>query len=257
MDYYKTLGVDRTASADEIKKAYRRMCAKHHPDKGGDEQDFKNIQEAYEGLTKKSSHQCGPNQWNFTSEDFNDINFGGFRFNFTHAVPPKNFDSRTSIQISLKDAFFGKDIQIRKSTGETIDFSIPKGIRDGAMIRIEGEGSRNQANLPPGDLFVEVRIKYPSNYRRNENDLFQIVEIGAIDAMIGEEIKIKHINEKEYKVKIPAGIQQGQHVKMSRLGMQTITQVVGDLYVVANIVVPKINDKESIKMLNKIKDKIQ
>lgn len=255
MDYYQTLGVDSTATADEIKKAYRKLCNKHHPDKGGDEQQFKNIQEAYEVLGDKEKKQQYDNparEFQFNTGNMHDM-FSSI-FTFTQNNVQKNFDSRTKIVISLKDAFFGKQITVNDElSGKVFEVKIPKGIRDGGLLRVEKQGSRKNPNLPPGDLFIEVRIKCPRQTYLANNDIFYVVNIDAIDAMMGKKIKINHVNNKEYMVQIPAGTQNGEKVKLAKLGMQTINHVIGDFYVVVNVSIPKIIGKESINLLTKLR----
>lgn len=255
MKHYQTLGVAQSASPDEIKKAYRKLCNKHHPDKGGDEQQFKNIQEAYEILGDKEKRQEYDNpsvkEFHFSTNNMQDI-FANV-FNFTQQNIYKNPDTRTKIVISLKDAFFGKVVRTQSPTGKQFDITIPKGIRDGGILRVEGHGSQKNPDIPPGDLFIEVRIKCPQSTHRMGNDIFYVVDIDAIDAILGKKIKVNHINGKEYMVNIPAGTQNGSQVKLAKLGMQTINHVVGDFYVAVNVSIPQITNKEAIKLLTKVR----
>jgi molecular chaperone DnaJ len=100
-----------------------------------------------------------------------------------------------------------------------------------------------------------VRVEYPGEWNRERNNLFVRIGIDAIDAMTGGVVTIKHINDKQYKLKVPAGCQQGQKIKMKGLGMpDPRTSIAGDLIAIAHIEGPTIHDEEVMKVLNTIRD---
>lgn len=262
MDHYETLGVSRNASPDEIKKAFRKLAMKHHPDKGGDEQAFKQINEAYDTLSdpQKKAQYDNPDPWanakrysgqNF---DFTDV-FGDIFGQFRQARPMQNPDGRMDITVSLEDAFTGKDLIIQTPQGTTT-FKVPKGVRDGDTFHFRAMGPQRFKEIAPGDLAVRVRVVMPPEYGRDGDNLFVRASVDAINAMLGTEIKITHLNGKTYQVKIPKGVQEGQRIRMAGLGMDNPrTSRVGDLYVLVAITVPTIHDEEIIKVLNTIRDK--
>lgn len=240
MNYYSVLGIDQNASKEEIKKAYKRLASKHHPDKGGDEAEFKRIQEAYDAITNPSAQQQHADFGDFFSDMFN--------------RQQGNPDALMRVTISLTDAYNGKDLVVNTNTGYE-QLSIHAGVRDGTRFRIGGKGMHRLVQYPPGDLIVEINIDMPNDWGRSDDDLFVRTQIDAIDAITGTTIEVTHINGKKYNVKIPGGSQDGQRTRLKGLGMvNPKTQVSGNLYVVVKVSVPTIKDQEIIKLLNTIKE---
>ena len=261
MDYYELLGVDRTCSPSEIKKAYRKLASKHHPDKGGDAEQFKKIQEAYDTLSdpQKKEQYDNPNPFrqgfdgHMNFEDIFGNIFGGNGFG---QRVRKNPDSQFTLRISLQEAYNGSNYNLNMPDGTEVSIRIPAGIRDGARLRVAGKGRQRDPNLPPGDVFVNVHIDMPNNWGRDGDNLYVKYMIDALDAITGVEIQVKHINNKKYSVQVPAGIQPGERVRLSGLGMQSpTTGGTGSLYVIVDVRIPDITDPESINLLNTIKQK--
>lgn len=198
-DYYKILGIDKNASADEIKKAYRKMALKYHPDRGGDQEKFKEINEAYQILSnpqKKSQYDRfgttennfggfggsagqGYQQWsgNF---DFDDIFSGGasrgagnfgfgdiFETFFGSAFATMNVE----VSIGLTQAILGDTLNLRTQEGENIEFKIPPGTIDGQTFRFRGKGYAYKKGR--GDLNITVRVKLPRRLTKRQKELFE------------------------------------------------------------------------------------
>jgi DnaJ-class molecular chaperone len=161
MDPYSTLGVDRTSSQDEIKKAYRKLAKEYHPDKnGGDDAKFKEIADAYEKIGDQSSRQ----QYDATS---NFQNFSGFddRVNmsdlfdhvfgnaFNSQQSSKGLDLRLDLHLSFDEAYHGTSKQFTVN-GQEIKIDFQPGLKNGQKLRVTGKGQPHQYNstLPPGDL---------------------------------------------------------------------------------------------------------
>lgn len=258
MNYYDTLGVDKSASADDIKKAYKRMASKHHPDKGGDENKFKQVQEAYETLSnpqRKSQYDNPEPDWQrHAPRDFADA-FGDIFGQFRNA-PRGNPDSRVNVEITLEQAYTGSAFNLELPTGETVSMRIPAGARDGTQLRIPGKARQRDPNLPPGDVYVVVHVKNPVDWGRQNDDLYVKIQINAIDAMIGTTLNLRHINGKTYAVKIPKGVQVGEKIRLAGLGMTNPRSGVdGSLYVLIDISIPDIKDQAILDVLNTIRDK--
>lgn len=262
MDYYETLGVNHTTTPKEIKTAYRKLAMKHHPDKGGDEETFKKITEAYEVLSdpdKKYAYdnpdpfrQMGGNPFEHTGfqDIFRDI-FGGRQ----QRQPVKNPDALFDMELSLQQAYTGTETTLSTPEGR-INLTIPAGVRQGTKFRLQGKAGGRMANLPPGDLIVRVNIQQPNEWGREGDDLFVRAEVSAIDAMMGSSIRITHLDGKQYDVTIPAGTQPGGRIRMNGLGMPNPqSSVAGNLVIIVSIYVPTINDKDDIELLNKIINK--
>jgi len=199
-DYYDTLGISKSASADEIKKAYRRLALKYHPDKGGDHDKFTEINEAYQVLSdpqKRASYDqfgkagvgangaggfsgFGGQAGGFSGSDFGDMGGQGFEFNFGGGGLGDIFGDlfsqafstvQAEIQISPAQAVLGDHLSVEIS-GEKVDLEIPAGVHDGTQFRVRGKGrkTRNGAN---GDLILSVRVKMPTKLSKEQRELWE------------------------------------------------------------------------------------
>ena len=256
MDYYETLGVNHTTQPTEIKKAYRKLASKHHPDKGGDPEQFKKIQEAWDVLgdvDKKREYDNPAPKWESQiPPDFGDL-FGNM-FN-GRGRQQKNPDGQINIAISLLEAYEGMNYHIN-FPGEELAIKIAPGTRNGAKLRLSGKANRRFEELPPGDLYINVIIKEEVNWGRQEDDLYVNIVIDAIDAIVGCDTIVTHLDGRKFKVKIQPGTQEQEHVRLAGLGMPHPTNsTVGALYAIINIEVPNILDKEIITLLNTIREK--
>ena len=211
MDYYSTLGINRNASQEEIKKAYKKMSMQHHPDRtGGDDSKFKEINEAYQNLSdpqkKQMYDQFGttdPRQRQYNSQNY-EFNFNGSPFggmddifeSFFGGSPFGNQRKRATnrpinvaVDISLEDVLHGKTVgmEIALPTGRTkvVTVDIPPGVEHGQTIRYRGMGEQNIPNIPPGDLHVQIRIRNHSKFQRYGDNILCEVKVDAWDLMIG------------------------------------------------------------------------
>ena len=269
MDHYQTLGVSKDADIKDIKRAYRKLASKHHPDKGGDKGEFQKVQAAYDTLSdpQKRAQYDNPNpfgegfvfnarggdpfgQGSPFSDIFGDI-FGQRR------QRQYNPDGVTDLQISLLQAYKGAELVV--TTGDSsINLRIPAGIRDGTKLRVAGKGPQRIRELPPGDLIVKVFIDYPFNWGREGNELFYRKDIDVLDALTGCEIDFTHIDGRRLLVKVPQGTPNGHKLKMRGLGMKDPrSETVGSLNIIVNLIMPNIDNAEHIEALNKIKSEIK
>jgi len=226
-DYYQILGVSKNASQEDIKKAYRKLASKHHPDRGGDTKKFQEIQVAYDVLSDSQRRAeydnpmsqysgSGPNsnQWNFRSGnpmDFEDLmnNFGFF--NRARSQVRKNRTLNLRVQLTLEEILEGKEIigSLRLPSGkeQTLNLHIPKGVRAGDTIRYSGIGDDSIPNIPRGDLMVAIEELPHPVFTRDGDDLRMDFTVSAFDAMLGKSIRVITLDNTEIEVKIPAGIQ--------------------------------------------------
>lgn len=260
MDHYETLGISRDASEQEIKKAFRKLASKHHPDKGGDQEQFKRIQGAYEVLSDpdKRAQYDNPNPFNQfegfggSSNPFEGI-FGDI-FG-TRRQPVKNPDGVVDVTITLLQAYTGTNMIV--STGYTqLDISIPQGTDEGDRLRVPGKGPVRIRELPPGDLFVRIHVDPPINWGRKGPDLFMRQNINVFDAITGCNVTIVHLDGTKYQLSVPPGTEHGTKLRMNGLGMFIPNRgVQGNLNVIIELDVPRVTATEDIELLNNIKQK--
>jgi curved DNA-binding protein len=261
MDYYATLGLKRNASEAEIKKAYRSLAMKHHPDRGGDEKRFKEISQAYEFLsdpTKKQIIDMGgdpnsqssmggfgqnPFEFHFNSANINDI-FGNFGFGGFGRQPMKrNRSLSISVELSLEEVLSGKDFTADVSIpgkSKVISIQIPAGIENGQQIRYEGMGDDSIQNLKPGDLLVNVYVREHSRFRREGTSLILDHEISVWDAMLGTTLEIQTLDKKTLSINIPKGTQPETIFSCRGEGLPNMrTKQRGNLLIKIKILIPK------------------
>ncbi len=257
-DYYEVLGVSKSASADEIKRAFRKKAVELHPDRGGDEEKFKELNEAYEVLKdpqKKAAydqfghaagaHQAGGGQYGgaggyqgFEGFDFSQFTgggqagFSGFEdlFGaFFAGARNRPRDVEIALTIDFKEAVFGttKEITLRVADNqkgerkqEDIKVKIPAGIDDGQSIKLSGHGEVS-ANGAKGDLYVHVRVRPDKDFERHGANIVSRVKVGMVDAALGTTAEVNTLDGK-VKIKVPAGSQHGKVLKLSGKGVPIV-----------------------------------
>ena len=277
-DYYKILGVEKTADPQKIKEAYRALAKKYHPDVNpGDaeaEAKFKEVAEAYEVLsdsTKRANYDmygsadanpgAGFRQHRTTGSDFNFdhifTDVGGMEnlhdfFRNIHGQqhghgfrrrPARNPDLVTDLNIDLETAFTGASVPFEVSLpggGEKhLSINVPAGVESGMRLKLPQKGSIQNTDLAPGDLYVNIRIAEHPTFKRLGADLFVSRSISVVDAALGKKIEIPTIEGKTIKVDVPAGTQPTQKIRLKGKGMTRLSvSVRGDLYIILNIVIP-------------------
>jgi len=237
-NYYQILGVEKTASDDEIKKAYRRLAMKHHPDRGGDQNEFQNIQEAYAVLSDPQKRQQYDNpQPEFQGQGippgFEDL-FRHFNFNGEFNPFGGGFRQRTNrnrtlnlqTNITLEEAFSGKElianIQLPSGKEQIINVKIPAGVQNENILRLSGIGDDSIPNIPRGDVHLTVNVMPHPYFQRQGDDLLKEVEISAFDAMLGCQVPVNTIDNRTLNVNVNAGTQHGTMLAAQGHGMPNV-----------------------------------
>lgn len=278
-DYYKTLGIGRSASTDEIKKAYRSLAMKHHPDRGGDEKKFKEISEAYEmlsdpekksmidsGIDPKAANQGhsgfrnGPFDFQFNSGNFEDI-FSQFGFQFNNRQVKRNRSINITVAITLEEVLSGKEldaeIAIPGGASKTININIPPGIDDGQQVRYQGLGDNSIPNTPPGDLYVSVRIIPHPVFQRHNDSLIVEKTISVWDAILGTNLKIDTIDKKNLQITVPPGTSSETVLSCKGEGLPSMrSQKRGNLLIKIKVDIPKNLTPEQKQLVEKLKNGI-
>jgi molecular chaperone DnaJ len=278
-DFYKILGVGKSASADEIKKKYRSLARELHPDKTkGDtalEEKFKAVSEAYDILSdgkKRAEYDQARDMFerggfrapqggqNFQGGDFSDI-FGGGNPQDIFANlfggggrrgPRKGQDLQTESTITFKEAAFGTTLELRLSTdggpSQTISARVPAGVNDGAKIRVKGKGSKGEAG--PGDLFILLHVKPHAVFSRKGENIAITVPVTFTEATLGGDIKVPTLSGEEVTLRIAPGTSNGRVLRVKGRGITKGTAV-GDLLVTIEVQVPQRVEGEALEALKK------
>lgn len=225
MNYYDVLGVSRTATADEIKRAYRRLASQHHPDKGGDTQKFQAVEEAYRILSDPAAraehdnprpqftHSRGAHGPQF---NFNDIfQMFGARFN-PDFEQPQSRSARAQLWISLGDVALGgrRIISIATSQGQAnVEIDIPRGIEDGEAMRYP--------KLAPGgqDLVIQFRIQPSEQWQRQGTTLACVLNATVWQLILGADINLDTVSGKTIAVTVPPHTQPGTTLRIRGYGL--------------------------------------
>ena len=274
-DFYKVLGVDKQAGADEIKKRYRALARELHPDKNkGDaakEEKFKGISEAYEILsdTKKRAEYDearalferggfrSPMGGGGQGGDFNDI-FGGGNpqdlfanlFGGGRRGPRKGQDLQTEASITFRESITGTNLDLRLSTDrgatQNITARVPAGVSDGAKIRVKGKGAAGEAG--PGDLFIMLHVKAHAIFGRKGENLTITLPVTFTEAALGADIKVPTMSGDDVTVRIAPGTSNGRTLRVKGRGITKGTTT-GDLLVTVEVQVPQRVDGKALDAL--------
>jgi curved DNA-binding protein len=285
-DYYKTLGVSRNADDKEIKKAYRDLARKYHPDKNQGSKDaeahFKQINEAYEVLSdadkRRKYDQLGsnyqryqqtggsPGEFNWGeystsgggtgnmdfSDFFSTIFGGGFGTRTREKTPIRGQDIEQPIEISLDEAYEGAD-RVLNWQGEKTKFRVPRGAKDGTKIRLTGKGHAGYAGGPAGDLYLIVSVKPHPTFERRGDDLHMELKVDLFTAVLGGQVLVPTLSG-DVKVKIAPGTSSGKTIRLSERGMPLLKtpESTGDLYARVFVQVPSHLSEEERELFHKL-----
>jgi curved DNA-binding protein len=276
IDYYKILGVNKNATQEEIKKAYRKLARKHHPDLNPNDKNaksnFQQINEANEVLSdpeKRKKYDQYGKDWQHAEQfekaeqnqkqssgsfrkeysgtqfegdfsDFFESMFGGSaRTGRSRQVKFRGEDFSAEIHLNLIDAY-----ETHKQTltvnGKNIRITIPAGIENGQTIKIQGHGGPGINGGPNGDLYITFLIENHPKFKRLGNDLYTTADLDLYTAVLGGEITIDTLDSK-VKLKVSPGTQNGSKIKLKGKGFPVYKKEgqFGDLYITYSVVVPR------------------
>jgi curved DNA-binding protein len=290
-DYYKVLGVDKKATQAEIKKAYRGLAVKHHPDKNPGnkeaEERFKTVNEANEVLSdpakRKKYDELGEN-WEqneqnrsrgggnpFESDndrgqpDFSDFfeqffanRSGGSKKGQNRNGNPnanafRGGDYETELEISLEEAYKGTS-RIVQLPNEKLRITTKPGSYDGQLLNIKGKGAKGSSDEYNGHLMVKIKLTPNNQFVRKGDDLYSMLLIDLYTAVLGGDTTVKTLTG-QVKVKIVAGSQNGKSIRLKEKGMPIYGKAneYGDLYIQLQIIIPeKLTDQQK-ELFEKLK----
>lgn len=284
IDYYKILGVEKNATESDIKKAYRKLARKHHPDLNPNdkeaEQKFKEINEANEVLSHaenrkkydtygkdwkhaeefekaKSQPQSGRSQQqsaggqhsyeNFSEGDYSDFfeSMFGRGNQRSNNAQYRGQDYNAQLNLQLADVFKTHQ-QTLTVNGKKIRLTIPAGVKDGQVIKIPNQGGDGFNNGPKGDLYIQFTIENHSKFKRDNENLHSTVDLDLYLALLGGDLMVDTFDGK-VKLKVNPETQSGTKVKLKGKGFPIYKKEgqFGDLYITYNLKLPtKLSEKE-------------
>ena len=263
MDHYSTLGVGKNATPDDIKKAYRKLASKHHPDKGGDTATFQKIQTAYDTLIDPNKRQQyeNPMPQGFPQQGgmppgfehiFGQMFGGGNPFDpfAQHRQQPQQQVFRTTINISLEQAYYGGEQILKLQTPtnvHAITIQIPKGIQNGNQMRIDKV-------MDGASLVVDFKVENHLKYDRQGNDLICNHPISVLDLIIGTSFEFVTLSGKTLEVTVKPKTQPYIQLKLAGQGMPIHnTTRYGDQIILLKSFMPDIIDEQVINSINQQK----
>ena len=278
IDYYKILGIDKTATDADVKKAYRKLARKYHPDLNPNdkeaEQKFKEVNEANEVLShpenRKKYDQYGEN-WQHSEEfekqqqqqsrsrgrqqggfgGFEGFSGGGDYSDFFESMfggrstggrgqtrQSKGGDYNAELHLNLKDVYTTHKRELTIN-GKNIRLTIPAGVENGQVIKITGMGAEGSNGGPKGDLYITFTIENHTKFKLDKHNLYSTVDLDLYTAILGGEITVNTFDGK-VKLKVIPGTQNGTKVKLKGKGFPVYKKegVFGDLYITYQIVIP-------------------
>ena len=278
MSHYETLGVAKSATPDEIKRAYRKLASQHHPDKGGDTAKFQEIEAAYRVLSDPAQREQYDNpqpqgfRFNVNGQDFNgmppemeDI-FSRFNFNFGgqanpffrhNQQPRKNKDLRVEVAVPLVDTLKEqiKTLSVQTTNGlrETIEVTVPRGVTTGTQIKYSGLGDNFFNTLPRGDLYIVFNVLAHEHFHPVGIDLHSQAKIDCLRAIVGCEFTVTGLDGTTFTLNIPPGTQPNTKLRIKNEGLYAINQSVrGNLIIELQITVPNNLTHEQAELVKQI-----
>lgn len=268
-DFYETLGVSKDASQDEIKKAYRKLANQYHPDKGGDQEKFKEISVAYDTLSDAQKRTEYDHQAHYHGHHFNQHHgFNSHHFNM-HDIFGQQFgdifgnsmrrnkDLNLHCQVTLRESFVGKQLDatftLPSGKSQTVSIQVPAGVEHGTVIKYNGLGDDSIPNLQRGNLNVTVIVTPDPDFERRGFDLFKIVEITPIEAMIGCVKEITTITNELVSITIRPGVETGTEYAKAGGGFKNVhSSHVGRFVTLIKIKATPVTDPILIEQLTQI-----
>ncbi|WP_087068286.1 DnaJ C-terminal domain-containing protein [Cyanobium sp. NIES-981] len=267
-DYYETLGVGREASEEEIKKAYRRLARRYHPDiskEEGHEELFKAVSEAYQTLSDPEKRQAydqlgrhrpgeefhPPPEWDtrfWQGQPYREVDLSelfeqmGFRASQRRQpgggdFPIRGQDVEAVARLRLDEVCHGTEVTLEKPEG-LVRIRVPKGVVDGERLRIPGRGGAGSGGAPNGDVYLRIELLPHPLFRPVGHDLYLELPLAPWEAALGAAIELPTL-EGRVTVQVKPGAQPGQKLRLAGKGLPKRGQGAGDLYGVLQIVVPK------------------
>ncbi len=278
MDYYQILGIKEDASQDDIKKAYKKLAMKNHPDRGGDTKKFQEMSQAYDTLSDPQKRQqydaqrngfnpfAGASHFGPGFHNMNDIFGATFGFgpngpfgNFGHGR--RNRDLGIRVSISLKQSYTGTQIEAKFNTptgrAQTVVIDVPAGVMNGQTIRYPDLGDDAIPGVPRGNLNVTVLVETDPEWERHEHNLITRLKISALEAMIGCSKTVTCLDGSTMPLKIRPGIKHGAEFASGGRGFKDLNSGrTGSFIIIVEVDIPAVTDNQLRQELEALYAKI-
>ncbi|MFG2041431.1 DnaJ C-terminal domain-containing protein [Dactylosporangium sp. NPDC048998] len=288
-DYYQVLGVPRTATAEEIQRAYRTLARRSHPDvskEPGAEERFKQITEAYHVLSdpkSRAKYDRFGAQWRQAPDDFESRQYAGagsgagagrrrspgggfeagpdidlddllggmFGGRFRGGAVP-GADTEVELTIGLEDAYRGGRRTVTLPGGRRYEVTIPRGITEGQRIRLAGQGSGGLGGGPPGDMYFIVHLAPDPRYTVSGRDVTSRLPVAPWEAALGAKVPLRTPAGREVRLDVPAGSSSGRRLRLRGQGLPDPHGNPGDLYAEIRIMVPPAPTAEERRLFEEL-----
>jgi curved DNA-binding protein len=277
MTHYDTLGVNQGASQDEIKAAFRKLAREHHPDRGGDEAKFKQVNEAYNTLNDQQSRAQydnqmrgnpfggggfpgGGNPFEFQFHmggghpfDMHDHIFQQFGFNVRQQARNRNL--RVEIEVDFLSTLNAQQKVIQYNTSqntETMQLDIPAGVEHGSMFTVNGRGDNANPSIPRGNLEVIIRVKPHERFQRSGENVLEDVTIDSFQAILGHVLPLTTPRGKHIELNIPRGTQHGAQFAVTDEGFPRQNGTTGKYIIRVSVLVPTALTAEQLDLVQQI-----
>jgi len=267
-DPYAALGLTRTASEDEIKKAYRRLAKKLHPDVNpgnrGTDQQFKDITAAYELLSDPAKRQrfdrgeidAAGNERGFRPQGARaprgGASAGAFSFDDIiseilgrgrREAEERVGDTNLALRLGFVEAALGGKRRVALADGRAVEIAVPAGIDSGQTLRLKGQGSPARRGVPAGDLYLDIEVEPHAFFQRKERDIHLELPVTLTEAVLGGTVTVPTIHG-SVAVKVPRGSNSGSTLRLKGKGIAGGDGKQGDQYVKLRVVLPDPPDQE-------------
>lgn len=280
-DYYKILGVDKSASQDDIKKAFRKLAHEHHPDKqSGNEAKFKEANEAYSVLSDDAKRKqydaygsAGPGGFGGgQGQGFGGFDFSGFSQQYQNQNgqsfefdlgdifgeffgggrrPRRGKNITLDIQLTFKESVFGVERDVSNGK-DKLSVKIPPGVESGQALRVPGKGEQGEAG--PGDLLIRIWVEENKTFRKDSDRIIMDLHIKLSQALLGDEVTIEAVDG-PIELKIPSNTDHGSVLRIKGKGFQHEgSSKRGDMLVVIHIDMPRKISKTAAKLIEQLKE---
>jgi len=272
-DYFKTLGVSENATEEDIKKAYKKLAMKHHPDRGGTQAEFQEIQEAYDTLSDPQKRNQWEQQRFFRGGHPGGFHGGpgGFQFNFgfgpniddifqqfTGGRPfrqtARNRDLRMNFELDLESTLdkqiYHVNVRHINGTTKTVEIEIPRGVQTGMQMKFPGQGDHSITDLPPGDLYIDFRIRPHREFKISGINLIKTISLNCIDAILGTKVEVTGLDGLKFEINIPPCTQNETKFRLPTQGLWDVNHPTrGDLFLEISVYVPSTITKDQFDQL--------